>query len=91
MHPPFPCSRFALPPVSPAPIARLDQKEAKAGTFYKAALRIPHGCEGKATTKVTVDLPERLHHGTTASQGWLENQRPRRATMPMATSYTARK
>ncbi|UWF66633.1 MULTISPECIES: DUF1775 domain-containing protein [unclassified Brucella] len=36
----------------------LDQKEAKAGTFYKAALRIPHGCEGKATTKVTVDLPE---------------------------------
>ncbi len=36
----------------------LDQSEAKAGSFYKAALRIPHGCDGKATTKVTVDLPE---------------------------------
>ncbi|MFQ0815139.1 hypothetical protein AVM02_10320 [Brucella anthropi] len=36
----------------------LDQSEASAGGFYKATLRIPHGCDGKATTKVTVELPE---------------------------------
>src|SRR5690606_14914275 len=36
----------------------LAEKEASAGSFYKASLRIPHGCGGKATTEVRVDLPE---------------------------------
>src|SRR5690606_503431 len=36
----------------------LEQKEAKAGSFYKAVIRIPHGCDGRATTAVKVDLPE---------------------------------
>jgi uncharacterized protein YcnI/copper(I)-binding protein len=36
----------------------LDQSEAKAGSFYKATFRIPHGCDGKATTEVKVELPE---------------------------------
>lgn len=36
----------------------LAEKEATAGSFYKASLRIPHGCSGKATTEVRVDIPE---------------------------------
>ncbi len=36
----------------------LDQSEAKAGGFYKATFRVPHGCDGKATTEVKVELPE---------------------------------
>ena len=36
----------------------LDVSEAKAGSFYKATFRVPHGCDGKATTGVKVELPE---------------------------------
>lgn len=36
----------------------LDQTEAKAGTFYKATFRVPHGCDGKATTEFKIELPE---------------------------------
>ncbi|MEJ5018175.1 DUF1775 domain-containing protein [Ochrobactrum vermis] len=36
----------------------LDQSEAKAGSFYKATFRVPHGCDGKATTELKVELPE---------------------------------
>ncbi|WP_273791981.1 DUF1775 domain-containing protein [Brucella anthropi] len=36
----------------------LGQSEAKAGSFYKATFRIPHGCDGKATTEVKIELPE---------------------------------
>ena len=36
----------------------LVQDEAQAGSSYKAIIRIPHGCDGKATTAVKLDLPE---------------------------------
>ncbi|QDC00954.1 YcnI family protein [Mesorhizobium sp. 8] len=36
----------------------LETGEAAVGTTYKAVLRVPHGCEGKATTAVRVKLPE---------------------------------
>ena len=36
----------------------LETSEAKIGTNYKAVLRVPHGCEGKATTAVRVQIPE---------------------------------
>lgn len=36
----------------------LDQREASAGSFYKATFRVPHGCDGKATTEVKIELPE---------------------------------
>lgn len=36
----------------------LDQSEARAGSFYKATFRVPHGCDGMATTEVRVELPE---------------------------------
>ncbi|MCU9846592.1 DUF1775 domain-containing protein [Defluviimonas sp. WL0024] len=38
--------------------ASFETPEAAAGTTYKAVLRIPHGCEGQATEKVHVRLPE---------------------------------
>lgn len=38
--------------------ATFEQKEATINKNYKAVLRIPHGCEGTATTAVTVTLPE---------------------------------
>ncbi len=37
--------------------ATLEQAEASNGG-YKAILRVPHGCEGKATKTVRIDLPE---------------------------------
>lgn len=36
----------------------LEQGEAAAGKPYKIVLRVPHGCEGSATTKIDVKLPE---------------------------------
>ncbi|WP_420960304.1 DUF1775 domain-containing protein [Brucella sp. IR073] len=38
--------------------ATLEKGEAKAGGSYKAVLRVPHGCDGKATTAVSIKLPE---------------------------------
>ena len=36
----------------------LETAEAKAGSTYKAVLRVPHGCDGSATVKITVKIPE---------------------------------
>ena len=36
----------------------LETQEAKVGSTYKAVLRVPHGCDGKATTTVRVQIPE---------------------------------
>ncbi len=38
----------------------LEKGEASAGSTYKAILRVPHGCDGAATVKVTVRVPEGL-------------------------------
>lgn len=46
------CSSAALAHVT------LETREAIAGSTYKATLRVPHGCDGSATTAVTVLLPE---------------------------------
>lgn len=35
-----------------------ETEEAKPGANYKAVLRVPHGCEGKATTTIRVQVPE---------------------------------
>ncbi|MFA5902147.1 MAG: DUF1775 domain-containing protein [Hyphomicrobium sp.] len=35
-----------------------EMKKAKVGGAYKAVLNVPHGCEGAATTEVSVDIPE---------------------------------
>jgi uncharacterized protein YcnI len=36
----------------------LEQQEAPVGASYKAVLRVPHGCEGKATIAVRLQIPE---------------------------------
>ncbi|QPC90824.1 YcnI family protein [Mesorhizobium sp. INR15] len=36
----------------------LETQEAPVGANYKAVLRVPHGCDGKATTAVRVQIPE---------------------------------
>lgn len=36
----------------------LDVREAKAGSTYRAVLKVPHGCDGTATLKVKVQIPE---------------------------------
>ena len=36
----------------------LEKSEAASGTFYKAVLKVTHGCEGSPTVKVEVALPE---------------------------------
>ncbi|MER9104663.1 DUF1775 domain-containing protein [Mesorhizobium sp. M0848] len=35
-----------------------ETQEAAVGSTYKAVLRVPHGCEGKATIAVRVQIPE---------------------------------
>jgi len=42
--------------------ATLEAKTAPAGSIYKAVVRIGHGCEGKATLKVRVRLPEGFYN-----------------------------
>lgn len=36
----------------------LEKPSAAIGSTYKAVLRVPHGCEGKATTAIKVRIPE---------------------------------
>jgi uncharacterized protein YcnI/copper(I)-binding protein len=38
----------------------LETDEAAAGSYWKAVLRVPHGCEGQATETVEVTIPEGL-------------------------------
>ena len=38
--------------------AVLEQREAKLGAGYKAVVKIGHGCDGAATTRVSVEIPE---------------------------------
>lgn len=36
----------------------LERPEAHVGAFYKAVLRVPHGCAGSATTAIRVRIPD---------------------------------
>ena len=36
----------------------LEQRESPVDASYKVVLRVPHGCDGSATTKLTVQIPE---------------------------------
>jgi len=38
--------------------ATLEKSEAAVGSTYKAVFRVPHGCEGKPTNLVRVQIPE---------------------------------
>ncbi len=54
----------------------LDKSEAVAGSNYKATFRVPHGCDGAATTRISIRVPE----GVIAVKpqpkpGWVETTR----------------
>jgi len=52
---------FALPASTPSPAwahVTLETQAAPAGTYYRATFRVPHGCDGNATLRVQVVLPE---------------------------------
>jgi uncharacterized protein YcnI len=50
---------LALAPASPALAhVTLAVPTATPGTSYKAVLRVPHGCDGAATTGIRVQIPE---------------------------------
>jgi uncharacterized protein YcnI len=36
----------------------LETRQAAAGSSYKAVVRVPHGCEGSATTSIRIKIPE---------------------------------
>ncbi|CAE79911.1 YcnI family protein [Bdellovibrio bacteriovorus] len=36
----------------------LENPQAAAGSYYKAVVRVPHGCDATATTSLTVHLPK---------------------------------
>jgi uncharacterized protein YcnI len=52
----------ALPALAPAHAhVSLDPAAAPAGSYVRVALRVPHGCNGAATTGISVDLPEGIY------------------------------
>lgn len=36
----------------------LDRKEVAVGSFYKAVLTVPHGCDGSPTVRIAVQIPD---------------------------------
>jgi periplasmic copper chaperone A len=36
----------------------LETQQAVAGSYYKAVVRVPHGCEGSPTTRIRVRIPD---------------------------------
>lgn len=51
------CAATLLPALAFAHIT-LETREAQVGSYYKAVLRVPHGCAGSATVKVRVRIPD---------------------------------
>lgn len=42
--------------------ATFEAKEAAAGSTHKAVLRVPHGCDGEATLKVRIAIPDGVYN-----------------------------
>jgi len=49
---------FSLAAFSASAHVTLDKKEVPVGSFYKAVLTVPHGCDGSPTVKIAVQIPE---------------------------------
>ena len=75
---------FALMAGSALAHATLAEKEAQAGKPTKITLRVPHGCQGEATIKVRLTLPDGFYAAKPMPKaGWeLQTQ-----TGPYATPY----
>jgi len=51
---------FAVAPTGAAAHATLEVGEAASGSFHKAVVKVPHGCQGSPTTAVTITVPPGL-------------------------------
>jgi uncharacterized protein YcnI len=61
----------------------LEQRSAAAGSYYKAVLRITHGCNGSATRSVEVQLPEGFLRGRPMPKpGWQLHVKNRKLAQP---------
>jgi uncharacterized protein YcnI len=49
---------FALSASTVFAHATLEVQEAPVNSFYKAVMRVPHGCEGSPTLKVRIQIPD---------------------------------
>jgi uncharacterized protein YcnI len=56
----FACAVFALVVSASAAFSHptLTQRSAPADSYFRASFSVPHGCDGQATTKVSIWLPE---------------------------------
>src|SRR2546425_13032675 len=66
----------------------LETTQAKADSYYKATLRVPHGCNGSPTVRLRVRIPESVTGvKPQPKQGWkLEIMRVKLAT-PLADGH----
>lgn len=55
----FICLALLLPTLTHAQIL-LAPNQAESGSYYQGVLTVSQGCEGSATTRITVDIPEGL-------------------------------
>ncbi|MFZ4406296.1 MAG: YcnI family protein [Paracraurococcus sp.] len=64
----------AVPAFAPAPAhahVTVDPAAAPAGSYVRAALRVPHGCAGAATTRISLVLPEGIYAAKPSPKpGW---------------------
>ncbi|MDB5813340.1 MAG: hypothetical protein JWN23_457 [Rhodocyclales bacterium] len=68
----------------------LEQKSAEAGSDYTAVFRVPHGCEGSATTGITVFLPVGIDDARpVAKEGWSLSQKTEKLDKPYIAHGTA--
>jgi uncharacterized protein YcnI len=61
----------------------LEQKEAEAGSAYKAVLKVGHGCDGSATRQIVVSLPPGFRGAKpTPKPGWTLSLRTEKLAQP---------
>ena len=61
----------------------LEQKSAEAGSEYTAVFRVPHGCDGSATTGITVFLPIGIDDARpVVKEGWSLSQKTEKLDKP---------
>lgn len=57
-----------------------DPNKGDAGTYFRTALRVGHGCQGSATVALTVTLPAGLSVKAEAKPGWTVETGPQSVT-----------
>lgn len=61
----------------------LSEPKAMAGTYYKATMRVGHGCSGSATTGITVQVPDGFQGAKPQPKaGWVISTRKAKLAQP---------